>query len=211
MDKIPVFKHTWCSYSYKSLPLTLLLPCHFWTQLVSLWLMTYGFGKSVCVWVCMRSTEGSQAHPAHGHACASTEPHKLQWEPWEVKQGEVTKRARWPIPCKHRLPWEHIDYLTIWMEPVPCTCQGSVGCFVALLSRGSAAKWVLCGAMPPGHWYTSAVMLRDKRQTHSLNWQKSKMMDWWIRDYYEQMGEWDEGVRERKHCSGWIFITPGGQ
>lgn len=106
--------------------------------------------RSVCVmWT--GSTEGSQAHPAHGHACASTEPHKLQWEPWEVKQGEVTKRACWPIPCKHRLPWEHIDYLTIWTNPVPCTCQGSVGVFVALLSRGSAAKWVLCGATPPGH------------------------------------------------------------
>lgn len=52
----------------------------------------------------------------------------------------------------------------------------------------------------------------ETRNRHtSLNWQKSKMIDWWIRNYYEQMGEWDEGVRERKHCSELIFITPGGQ
>lgn len=39
---------------------------------------------------------------------------------------------------------------------------------------------------------------RQETDTHSLNWQKSKMIDWWIRSYYEQMGGWDEGVRGRK-------------
>lgn len=164
-----------------------------------------------CVWYGQAAPKAvSHIQPMARHvqaqSCINCSESPERWS-----RGEVTKRDCWPIRCERWLPWEHIDYLTIWMKPVPCTCQGSVGVFVALLSRGVCSQVSVVWCNAKGTWYTSTVMLRDKRQIHNLNWQKSKMIDWWIRNYYEQMGEWDEGVGERKDCSDWIFITPSGQ
>lgn len=52
------------------------------------------------------------------------------------------------------------------------------------------------------------VILRDKKQTRI---QLTEEQDDRLRNYNEQMGEWHNGVRKRKHCDGWIFLTHVGQ
>lgn len=58
---------------------------------------------------------------------------------------------------------------------------------------------------PTGMWYTSTVMLRDERQIHSLNWQRSDMIDWWAEEWMRQ------GSERKKDFSKSIFIAPGCQ
>lgn len=52
------------------------------------------------------------------------------------------------------------------------------------------------------------VFLRDKKQTQI---QLTEEQDDRLRKYNEQMGEWHNGVRKRKYCDGWIFLTHVGQ
>lgn len=52
------------------------------------------------------------------------------------------------------------------------------------------------------------VILRDKKQ---IQIQLTEEQDDGLRKYNEQMGEWHNGVRKRKHSDGWIFLTRVGQ
>lgn len=60
----------------------------------------------------------------------------------------MAKQDSRPMPYEYRLPWEHIDYLTIWMEPVPCHLPRFSGslCSVTVLGVCSQARVVWCNA-----------------------------------------------------------------